>query len=147
MSLSRIECLLYAIWNVNGARDPDHPGFAARNPLCLQAFSQDGKATGKLRTFTSLHGGILAAEFDLRCKTQGKSRARLNGDKFTLEGLMLCYNLKPETAITVSKFLRRALSDPSIKPHTKLDYFSLSKRFVQIAYHIGLNSPGLHLVG
>jgi hypothetical protein len=37
---------------------------------------------------------------------------------------MLAYNLKPETAIYVARFLKAALKDDSITTQTKLIYFN-----------------------
>jgi hypothetical protein len=128
MALSRIECLLHAIWAFNGAKDPSHQAFKNHNPLCLQVFSQDGKSTGKLRSFSSFHGGFLAALFDLQKKCSGTSRAKLDGENFTLKGLMRAYNLKDTTAIYVAKFLRKAIGDVTISENQRLDYFNDSAR-------------------
>jgi hypothetical protein len=124
--MSRIEDLALAIYAFNGSNRPDDPAYKARNPLRLQTFN-NGAATGNLRKFNSFHSGFMAGTFDLKLKCSGKSRAKLDGDDFTLTGLMLVYNLKPETAIYVARFLKQALHDDSIKPETRLDYFCETK--------------------
>ena len=120
---TRLECLVDAIWEINGARSPEDVAYHARNPLRLQVFTEDGRATGKLRVFSSLHGGALASLFDLRVKCLGSSRAKLKGDDFNLRGLMRAYNLRDTAADSVARFLRRALADQTIKPTTSLSYF------------------------
>lgn len=120
---SRLECLLTAIAQYNKSGIPGDAAFHANNPLRLGEF-ENGVATGKLRRFSSLHSGICAGLFDLKTKASGKSRAKLDGENFTIKGLIRVYSLHDGTDVHVAKFLRRALSDDTITPETKLDYFT-----------------------
>jgi hypothetical protein len=123
MSNRKLEDLVNAIATYNGTRDPLHPGYQARNMLCLQAFTDEGIATGKLRIFDSVHGGFLACVYDLKIKCSGKSRANLRGENFTIQGLVRVYSMPDASANFICKFLRKALNEPSINPETRLDYF------------------------
>jgi hypothetical protein len=120
---SRLECLLSAIAQYNKALLPTDPAFHANNPLRLGEY-ENGVATGKLKKFNSVHGGLVAGLYDLKVKTSGKSRAKLDGENFTIQGLIRVYSLKDGTEDYVAKFLRQALSDDSINPQTRLDYFN-----------------------
>lgn len=119
---SRLEDLAMAIYAFNGANRPDHPAYAARNPLRLQGF-KNGVATGVLRKFNSFHSGFVAGTFDLAIKCSGKSRAKLEGGQFTVQGLIRVLSLPDTTAVYVSRFLRKACNDETISPETRLDYF------------------------
>ena len=119
----KLEFLVDALSTYNGFREPMNPCYQARNPLSLQVFTEEGVATGKLRRFDSLHGGYLAAIYDLRIKCSGRSRANLRGELFNLEGLVRVYNMHMGYADGVSKYLRKAIQDPSITTKTTLDYF------------------------
>jgi hypothetical protein len=122
--MDKIEALVDALWTYAGTKDPESKAYSARNPLALMEYDDMGKATGRMRTFSSLHGGLAAAKFDIMVKVSGKSRARLNGDNFTLRGLCISYSMPELTSDYVAKFLRKALKDPSINSDTRLDYFA-----------------------
>jgi hypothetical protein len=120
--MTKLECLLCALWEYNKARLPTDPAFNANNPLRLGKYS-NGVATGELKRFASLHSGICAGLFDLGVKVSGKSRAKLDGENYTIKGLIRVYSLKDGTEQYVCRWLRRAIGDDSIKPETKLNYF------------------------
>lgn len=119
----KLEALLEAFAEMNNSRRPEDAAFHAKNPMRLQEFTPEGKATGRLRRFESLHGGILSGLYDLRVKCSGKSRAKLDGDNFTIRGLVRVYSLHDINAQYICRFLKKALNDPSINPDTKLSYF------------------------
>jgi len=118
--MKRLEVLLDAIAAVNGFKDPESPVYRARNPLALRYFN-NGFA-GNLRKFPSLLGGYGAGLYDLKVKCSGESRAKLE-DQFNLKGLIRVYSLPDQTVIYVTRFLRKALNDESIKDTTELSYF------------------------
>lgn len=128
----KLEDLLSAIATYNGTRDPLHPGFQARNWLCLQEFEQGENgtemiATGRLKRFDTLHGGLLSAINDLRIKCSGRSRAKLKGETFNIRGLARSYYLPDGCSRYIVKFLRKSLDTQDITEETSLDYF-LSER-------------------
>ncbi len=118
---SRLECLLTAIAAYNKSGVPTDPAFHANNPLRLGEY-ENGIATGKLRKFKSMHAGTVAGLFDLKIKASGKSRAKLDGENFTIKGLIRVYSLKDGTEIYVSRYLSQALNT-NIAPETRLSYF------------------------
>jgi hypothetical protein len=119
---SRLECLLSAIAAYNKSGLPTDPAFHANNPLRLGEY-EHGVATGRLKKFNSVHGGLVAGLFDLKVKTSGKSRAKLDGENFTIKGLVRVYGLKDGTEIYVARFLSSALAE-TITPSTPLNYFT-----------------------
>src|ERR1700674_2018400 len=123
---SRIECLLTAIAQYNKSGLPGDAAFHANNPLRLGEY-ENGVATGKLRHFTSLHSGICAGLFDLKTKASGKSRAKLDGDNFTIKGLVRVFSLKDGTEEYMCRYLRQACNDDTITENTRLDYFVEAK--------------------
>lgn len=119
----KIEDLINAIATYNGSRDPVSPLYQARNFLCLQEFTREGVATGKLRQFSCSHAGFLSAIDDLKVKCSGRSRAKLHGDNFNLRGLARAYGMQDGSSRYLVRFLRKATGDQTISEDTKLDYF------------------------
>ena len=119
--MNRLEALCDAIANVNGFKNPDSPLYRARNPLALKEF-ENGSCTNRLRRFPSMLGGYGAGLFDLKVKCSGESRAKLKED-FNLKGLVRVYSMPDLSVVYVTRFLRKALNDDTIKDTTSLTYF------------------------
>jgi hypothetical protein len=114
----RLEALADAIISINGSRDPQSPGYQARNPLYLRDYHCRQQ---QLRHFAHYHSGYDAAIYDLQRKCSGRTRANLPTN--TLAGLMRVYSMPDSAADYVARFLRTALDDPSIVSKTELEYF------------------------
>ena len=118
----KLEDLALGLFRLNAADRPEDIAFVYRNPLRLAVF-ENGVNTGKLRKFNSFHSGWVAGINDLHVKCSGKSRAKLKGEDFTLQGLIRVFSLPDGTAKSLAFWLRKALRDPSISEQTRLDYF------------------------
>lgn len=130
--INRIEALVDAIGKLNGAFDPGdannpNPAYVLRNPLLIRSFaSKAGKhecdEQGH-RIFHSLISGYKAAEFDLKVKISGNSRAGLKPDH-CLWNLLGVYGItEPGGISAVVSFLRRALKEPQLSRDTPLRFF------------------------
>ena len=127
MSVNRIEALVDSLAHLKGySTTPDGELYQIRSPLGIQSFSRPGKneidPQGR-RIFSSHLAGYRAAEFDVRLKCSGESRAGLKKDD-KLENLLRVYGVSELGGQQqVVKFLKRALKDQSISRTTPLSWF------------------------
>jgi hypothetical protein len=123
---SRIEAIVLAIGDCNGAFHPGTTAFDLANPLLLRSFATPGKHSTNpdgIRIFPSLVNGIKAAGFDIELKLKGKSRAGL-APTDRLENLLKVFNIKEPGGISkIVSFLRRSLNSPDISKDTPLSFF------------------------
>src|SRR5579871_643054 len=119
----KIEALADAITKSTGYLNPENELYSSRNPIGLPAVSPKHvrDSRGK-RVFHSVLDGYQAALFDLELKCSGKSKAKLKPNA-TLRDLMVVYGYPEAMGDVCSKFLRKALGDPTIKGTTPLSFF------------------------
>lgn len=131
----KVEVLLDAIGDSNGAFDPDCDAYKLRNPLLIKSYAVPGKhvtdENGR-RVFESLLSGYRAGIFDLDIKLKGESRSKLKTTD-RLENLLAVYGIKEIGGVKkVVSFLRRALKDQTISKDTELSYFSDAQSSIEV---------------
>jgi hypothetical protein len=120
----RFEMLALVLGKMNGAwDDPESRAFKLRNPLLLKTYRPEKKFDSEnYRIFSSLMGGFKAGIADLQAKCSGKNH-RLSSEN-NLRDLLVVFGFSNEaTTRKIILFLRRALVDESISPHTLISYF------------------------
>ena len=122
MSVSRIEALVCALGNLNGAwTDPRSEAFQLRNPLLLLAYNPKHQSNERgHRQFVNFASGFDNCITDLKIKVAGKSRSHLTPFS-TLEQLVQHFG-HANGARTVKNFLRGALQE-EVMERTQLRYF------------------------
>ena len=125
--MNKREALIDAIGKANGMHDPESLCYRLRNPLLIRSFARPGKHEtdeSGLRVFSSFLSGYKAAEFDIKLKIEGNSRARLRPED-PLSSLLAVYGIRELGGIsTIVSFLRRALKDQNITGSTPLSHFT-----------------------
>jgi hypothetical protein len=123
MNRRTIEAVAEAIAQTSGYNIPDSPVHAARNPGALPAFSPTHvRDTNGYRIFSSVLDGLQALMYDVELKMTGKARSKLQPTN-TLADFAVAFGQPATAAQAWSKFLRRALCDPSITHKTPLQHF------------------------
>lgn len=123
MNRRRLEALADAIAHVNGYNSPTNPLYQARNPGGLRPTSEThARDAHGNRVFRSVLDGMQALLYDLEIKVNG----RLPPDS-TLVDLTKAYHQQAAAAKAWARFLKAAMSDDSINPHTVLKQFLEAK--------------------
>lgn len=118
MNRQRLEVLAEAIAHVSGYTDPRHPLYIARNPGGLRPTSEKhARDEFGNRVFRSMLDGMQALLFDLDIKVNGRL-----SEGSTLRDLAVAYH-QELAAKTWARFLKAALRDDTIGPHTALKDF------------------------
>jgi hypothetical protein len=123
MKRQTLEALAEAVAAYSGYSDPGATLYGSRNPGGLKASPGQPADEQGNRTFRSVIDGYQALFYDVELKVSGRSRARLLPTS-TLIDLATAYNFPILTATAWSRFLRKALKDPSISAHTPLSFFT-----------------------
>ena len=121
--ITKIEALLDALANLNGAHIPSMRAYKNRNPLLLKAFSEkhERDADG-YRIFNSWSSGFNNGINDLQIKCSGNSHSRLQPTD-TLKDLVKHFGNDASACRAVKNFLRVALNNMDIYENTELSFF------------------------
>ncbi len=122
--VTRIEALMFALGNLNGAGDPRSVAFQCKNPLLLKPYSMKNheQTESGVRVFKTFASGFDNCIHDLEVKCNGKSRTNLTPFS-SLDDLVKHFGHRDATR-TVKNFLRAALGDDQITQNTQLRYFT-----------------------
>jgi hypothetical protein len=122
---SRLNALVDAFANLNGAFDPLSDAYKLYNPLLLRAFSPKHERNEKgLRVFRSLPSGYDNGVLDVKIKCSGESfsKKQVGPDK-PLTNLVCIYGNPASATRRIVNFLRHALEDDTITENTLLGWF------------------------
>lgn len=124
--ISRLDALVDAFANINGAFDPKSDAYQLRNPLMLKAFSpnheRDDKGNRRFKSFVSGYdNGII--DVKIKCSGQSFYAKKGLGPASPLSDLVCLYGNPVSATRTVVNFLRHALKDDNIPQSVNLGWF------------------------
>ena len=124
--ISRLDALVDAFANINGALDPKSDAYQLRNPLMLKAFSpnheKDDKGNRRFKSFVSGYdNGII--DVKIKCSGQSFYAKKGLGPNSPLADLVCLYGNPVSATRTIVNFLRHALKDDNIPQGINLGWF------------------------